>query len=185
MTGTDAGASLPPMPANEELAALYAADQRDRLHVREPDAGPSWASISARDEERREHARAILAAGGARTSEDYVHAAMLFQHGSEPDDYRMAYALAVNAVILDSNNGQAKWLAAAAMDRELFNAGRPQRYGTQLRSVDGGLWTVEPVDPSVTDEERAQWSVPPLSDARRRAEQRNAQRGPAGDAAGD
>jgi hypothetical protein len=72
----------------------------------------------------------------------------------------------------DERDGRrpARWLAAAAQDRWLMAAGRPQRYGTQYRSR-GGRWELWPVDEATSDDERAAWDVPPLAEARRRAEE--------------
>ena len=50
--------------------------------------------------------------------------------------------------------------------------GKPQRFGTQYR-LDAGKWVLYAVDPAVTDEERQRWGVPPLAQARRRADEMN------------
>ena len=63
-----------------------------------------------------------------------------------------------------------RWLAAASKDRELTREGKPQLYGTQFRDIGNGM-ELYPVDPSITDEERARWNVPPLADAKQRAAQ--------------
>lgn len=73
---------------------------------------------------------------------------------------------------LDPLNSTARWLAAASKDRYLMTLGKPQLYGTQFKKVDG-KWILWEVDPSVTDEERAKWGVPPLVEARKRAEELN------------
>ncbi len=51
-------------------------------------------------------------------------------------------------------------------------AGKPQKYGTQLVE-DRGQWKVYDVDPAVTDEERAEWGLPPLAEAHARAAELN------------
>jgi hypothetical protein len=56
-----------------------------------------------------------------------------------------------------------------------MSLGKPQHYGTRYKRVDGRMVLWE-VDPTVTDEERAEWEVPTLADARRRAEEMNRQR---------
>lgn len=156
---------------NLELSRLYQEDQDDRK------ADPSkidWATAGLRDEQRRGRVRKILADGGARTSADFFHAAMVFQHGSAVEDFRTANRLALQAVELDPKNKLARWLAAASKDRELMNLGKPQLYGTQFHKPDGGVWKLYEVDPSVPDEERAKWGVPPLANARKRAAEMNA-----------
>lgn len=77
------------------------------------------------------------------------------------------------AVELDPANKSAKWLAAAAKDRWLMWQNKPQLYGTQFKKVDG-RWILWEVDPTVTDEERARWNVPPLEEAKKKAEALNA-----------
>jgi len=155
--------------ANPELAALYREDQDARS--RGPD-GIDWSVVAKDDAARRVRVREILADGGAKVALDYYHAAMVFQHGDKVTDYQMAHELALRAASLDSGDRQALWLAAAAKDRELMNLGKPQLYGTQFRKVDG-RWVLYEVNPTVTDAERAEWNVPPLAEARRRAEAMN------------
>ena len=98
---------------------------------------------------------------------------MVFQHGRSTEDIQRAHDLALKAVEIDPTNVTAKWLAAAAKDRYLMRLGKPQLYGTQFRTVDD-KWEVYQVDPSVTDEERHKWNVPPIAEAHRRADEMNA-----------
>jgi hypothetical protein len=156
---------------NAELARLYSEDQKDREQG--PNANIDWPAVSKRDGERRERARQIVAQGGATTSTDYYNAAMIYQHGSEVPDYDEANRLAMKAVELDPTNKDARWLAAAAKDRSLMWQGKPQLYGTQFKKVDG-RWILWEVDPTITDEERARWNVPPLQEQRKKLETLNA-----------
>ena len=155
---------------NVELLELYEQDQGDR-HT-DPGEGIDWSVVGPRDEARQTRVAEIMAAGGANAADDYYHAAMVYQHGSEPEDVEQAHKWAVQAVELDPDHGDAKWLAAAAEDRYLMYLGKPQKYGTQFRMVDG-RWTLWEVDPSITDEERARWNVPPLREAQQRAKAMN------------
>lgn len=142
---------------NEELSLMFQRDQDERKGLAAP-----WTAES--DAARRIRVQQILDRGEASSSADYYHAAMVFQHGTQPSDYEQARALALKAIDLDPTNGSAKWLAAAAQDRLLMSLGKPQRYGTQFKLVEGE-WVMWKVDPSVTDEERSRWNVPSLSEA--------------------
>ncbi len=158
--------------SNPELRRIHEEDQADRR------AGPdgiNWAEVAPRDEARRRRVRELLEAGGAKTAADHYHAAMVFQHGDGVDDYRRSHELAKRAAELDPADRRAKWLAAASKDRELMKLGRPQLYGTQFRKVEG-RWELYQVDPSVGDDERRRWHVPPLAQAKRRVDALNAAR---------
>jgi len=144
---------------NRELYRLYQADQADRT-----DDQKDWPGVARRDAERRKRVKEIVASNGARVSDDYFHAAMIFQHGDDVADYQTAHDLALKAAALVPTHPKARWLAAAAKDRELMKLGQPQKYGTQFR-IENEQWVLYVVDPSVTDEERAKWNVPPLAQA--------------------
>jgi hypothetical protein len=127
------------------------------------------AAMDQRDQARRTEAQRLLRSGAVRTSRDYTHLAMLYQHGGSVDDIRLAYSFAWIAASLDPANKEARWLSAAAWDRLLVRQGRPQWYGTQFnKSSPESPWTIDPVEPFVTDEERARYGVPPLSESRKR-----------------
>lgn len=145
---------------NAELLELAAQDQADR------DGRHEWAEVQSRDQARRARVTAILDAGKAGRSGDYFHAALIFQHGETPADAHHAHELALKAVELNAKSSAAKWLAAATEDRELMFEGKPQKYGTQYKLDEkSGHMKLWQVDPKVTDDERAKWNVPPLSEA--------------------
>lgn len=51
---------------------------------------------------------------------------------------------------------------------------QPQWYGTQFTVDDSGRWILYDVEPDVvTDEQRAEWSVPSLEETKARVEARN------------
>jgi A/B hydrolase-like, N-terminal domain len=156
---------------NAELLDLFEEDQADR----KGGVAGDWKAISARDAARRKRVAGILDAGGARAASDYFHAAMVFQHGDAAEDYRRARDLALRAADLDPSRREYRWLAAAATDRALVHEGKPQKFGTQSRCKLDGQCKLDPVDPNVTDEERARWGVPPLAVARRHAEEMSKQ----------
>src|SRR5262249_54992393 len=107
---------------NAELAQLFKDDQADRSGGL---GTTNWIEVSARDDQRRERVRKILAEGGVKLSDDYYHAAMVFQHGKDVPDFQLSHQLAVKAAELDPANKHALWLAAASKDRELMNLGKP------------------------------------------------------------
>lgn len=154
---------------NAELTRLYEEDQKDRS------AGLGnidWSVVGKRDAERRKRVLEMVAQGSLKEADDYFHAALVLQHGEGTEDYKQAHDLCLKAVELDPGNDSARWLAAASMDRYLMNQGKPQLYGTQFKKVDG-KWILWEVDPSITDEERARWQVPPLAAAKARAQEMN------------
>jgi tetratricopeptide (TPR) repeat protein len=158
-------------PLNPELERLYREDQGDRAGDL---GGTDWKAVARRDEERRKRVLEILEKGGAKEAGDYIHAAMVLQHGASPEDYDRANRWASKAVELDPDYPGARWLAAASKDRYLMWSGKPQLYGTQFKKDKDGPWYLWQVDPAVTDEERARWDVPPLARAKARVEALNA-----------
>lgn len=165
-----AAAPAAPPSADPELRQLFDDDQADRAR---PVDQIDWAAVAPRDVARRQRVDVLVAAGRARVAADYYHAAMVYQHGDTPTDAGRAHDLAARAVALDPGHDAARWLAAASLDRQLMYQGQPQRYGTQFMQVDG-VWSLWPVDPAVTDAERATWKVPPLAEAHALVERMNA-----------
>src|SRR5436190_5616218 len=151
--------------SNPELSAIFTADQADRQQRL------AFEDLHARDAERRQRVEVLLGSGLAPTAEDLFHAAMVFQHGGSPAAYERAHELAEEAVRM--GHERARWLAAASLDRWLMSTGRPQKYGTQYRALNG-VWVLHEVDPATTDDERAEWSVPGLQVAVDRAAAMNA-----------
>lgn len=155
---------------NRELYAMYKADQAARTGGTNID----WSVVSREDAERRERTAAFIDRGGLSVGDDYYHAAMIFQHGDKPEHYSLANELARKAVELDPDNKSARWLIAASEDRLRHSLGTPQIYGTQFRKGHGSSWTLDPIDETaVTDEQRAEYGVPPLADAKKRVEAMN------------
>lgn len=148
---------------NPDMAALFAADQAVRQNI-DPSKYRDRTFVDqmiADDAARRVQTRALLDSGALKTGEDYRAAAFVFQHGSTPEDYLLAHALAVAGVAKGSE--QAAWIAAAALDRFLQSVDRKQIYGTQTRMEHGGEPTLEPYDRDLLpDTVRAAANVPSL-----------------------
>ncbi len=159
---------------NNDLYQLYQADQADRrvdlAHLTE-DQIRGWV---ARDQVRLAAADSILRAdSNSFTSDDFFHAALIFQHGPDSSWYRRANLLSRRALELNPDSEDANWLYAASMDRYLQSVGEPQIYGTQ-KTFKNGVWTVEPFDTAaVTDEERLEHGVPPAGFTLAQIQKRN------------
>jgi hypothetical protein len=151
------------------LRTLYEQDRREHADV-PPVGSGGYRALRSRDAGRRAEAREAigwLRGNGAVAAEDLYHAAWLFNHGDTPAEARQAHEWAREAAELGS--ARARWLAAAAYDRWMMYEGRPQRYGTQI-VPDGRGYRLWDLDPTTTDEMRAEWNVPPLQTQLERAE---------------
>lgn len=146
---------------NAELQQIFKADQADRMS---PPSGPDgWKAISARDAQRLARVKELVAAGAPKVGADFLAAGFVFQHGGELEHYAMAREMGAEAARRGHPGGL--WLAAAAWDRWLMMAGRPQRFGTQYHpDPKTRKPVIYPVDPSVTDKERERWGFPPLAE---------------------
>lgn len=148
---------------NEELKKLYEADveERKKLGMEKEEVGEE---LLKHDKNRRQKVKEMIEKGKLGVAEDFHHASVIFQHGETSDDYKLANQLAKKAMGLGEE--RAKWLYAASLDRWFLSAGKPQKFGTQFVRNSQDEWELaQPLDPSVTDEERAKYNVPPLSKA--------------------
>jgi hypothetical protein len=160
---------------NEELQAMFEADQGERMTE---DGKINWAVVAKNDKERQARVLELESAGLIRTGNDYFHAAMIFQHGSTPEDYERAHQYAKKGVELGSSHPVAKWLIAATWDRWQMSRKLPQWYGTQYirRSLDGPLELYTIDETAVTDDDRRALGVPTLAEAKQRLVEMNGER---------
>ncbi|HEX8193442.1 MAG TPA: hypothetical protein VF552_11140 [Allosphingosinicella sp.] len=148
-------AADPAWPSNAEIAAMFEVDQAARRSPAQID----WTLLTREDEARRRRARVLLDSGALQSADDFYHAAFIFQHGEQPDDYLLAHSLAMAAVA--RGRPGASWIAAATLDRYLQNIGRPQIFGTQFSTPPGQPTTQAPYDPAlVSDALRSALGVP-------------------------
>jgi len=142
----------PPQADNLELRHLFADDEHDRgsepFDVDEngkPIPHKEWKEspdMMAHDAVRRKRVHEMLNEGMVRTNNDYTWASFIFQHGSTPDDYLLAHALAMVAASRGDKVG--RWIAAATLDRYLQSIKQPQVFGTQLvPDAKGQMWQGE------------------------------------------
>jgi hypothetical protein len=146
-----------------ELRKIFLDDQRDRGNDPFPEfdaqgkevpkkTRPILADeVTARhDDERRARVHELLHAGKIQSGQDFWFAAMVFQHGRDPEDYLLAHILASAAVAKGNRNGL--WLAAASLDRYLLSVGKKQIYGTQFNLEKGTTWTQRDYDKNLLDD---------------------------------
>lgn len=151
----------PSTPSNASMRAIYDADQADRTRPHLTDE--EWGPISARDAERREQTRALLAAGHLQSGEDFGRAAFIFQHGDSADDALLAHTLAM--VALAKGHVGARWIAAASLDKYLLATGRPQVFGTRFDTKGNVVQVAQPFNTGLlSDDLRGLMGVPPLAD---------------------
>ncbi len=154
-----------PRPTNLEMTSIFEADQADRRA-----AVVDWPTVTERDRIRRERTGELLDSGQLQSSDDYYHAAFIFQHGNTPDDFLKAHLLAMVAVA--RGKSMALWIASASLDRYLQSIGRSQVLGTQFTTPANAQTTQEPFNRSlIPDEMRRALQVPSLSEQNRRRQQ--------------
>lgn len=158
---------------NVELKSIYEEDQKDR-------AKELWKRdeqlMNERDEARLSKVLEMVNENELKVPGDYLHAAMILQHGRAIDHFELAHTLAKRAAdegyIPKKGEVDPLWLSAAAKDRSLKRQGKAQLYGTQVvKDSKDGDWYLWHVDPSITDDERAKFHVPPLIESQAKTEE--------------
>jgi tetratricopeptide (TPR) repeat protein len=120
-----------------------------------------------KDSIRRNRVYELLESNQIVTGKDFYRAAMIYQHGKDSNDYRMAIKLIKTALKLDTTISP--WLLAATIDRELMSRKKPQIYGTQYSMASDGVWKLYKIDSLVVnDNERKKYKVPSLAETRER-----------------
>jgi hypothetical protein len=77
-------------------------------------------------------------------------------------DYALANEFARKSVTLGDE--RSKHLIAETDDKYLLSVGKQQKYCAQFRHNANSEWElIEPVDESVTDKERAEYTIPPIA----------------------
>jgi hypothetical protein len=162
-TPVEGGTLVVADPDNPELKTLCDEDQADRT----PEEGKAidWNLVGPRDVKRLARVKALYVDGKIDTASDYFRAALVLQHGAEPEDFLLAHEFAIVAV-RKGYGGNAPWLVAASEDRFLQSIGRKQRFGTQL---------AEPivVDGRITDRLRWELGVRSLAEEQGQAKASN------------
>lgn len=157
-----------PIEDNAELIEIYRNDQADRQTDQ-----IDWNVVSKRDRLREARIYQLLDSNKVRTSNDYHHAAMIFQHGQDSTAYGMAVKLMRKSIELDSTAN--KWLLAAAIDRYLLSKDEPQIYGTQYQKFGKDEpWQRGRMDTTkISDAERIEYGVETLAQQREKVKRMN------------
>lgn len=152
---------------NPEMARMFEADQSVRANLPKNVTPDIIKQMIADDEARRTRTSAMLNAGALHTGHDYERAAFIFQHGDTPADYLLAHSLAM--IAMAKGNSDAKWIAAATLDRYLQAIGQQQIYGTQYRFPKPGEVGQDPYDRTlISDALRAELGVPAQAEQEKR-----------------
>ncbi len=159
-----------PAPISEELAKLYQADQADRDLDWSKFSPQELEALNARDRQRRERVQEIVRAQQLATADDYFHAAMILQHGNEPQHFLLAHVLA--NITAFKGHAKGKWLSAATLDRYLASLKQDQFFGTQF-FAEGSLSFQDmklhpPLNGLVTEALQKEFNVPPPEETLKR-----------------
>lgn len=146
-----------PLEVMLRMSDLFMEDQAIRHGIEEE----TPQDVSEADLYRRVEVLGYFRDGNLASPGSLIWASFIFQHGNCSDHYLFANKLA--KVALDADEEDARWIYAASMDRYLMSQSKPQKYGTQFTWVDG-VYQLYTVDPATTDEERAAYDVPPISE---------------------
>ncbi len=150
---------IPDRPTDPEMTAIFDADQSARGDPAKID----WSVLLPADRGRRARTQVLLDAGRLASADDFYHAAFVFQHGEQPEDFLKAHALAMIAAA--RGQPDAGWIAAATLDRYLQRIGQSQIFGTQFSQPSGKDWTQEPYRRDILpDALRRAAGVPPLAE---------------------
>lgn len=136
-----------------ELHAIMQADQDDRK-------GPiDWAIIGKRDESRRKRVGEIFGEGCFSKAEDYGAAALVFQHGNQPEHAFQCYLWAKEAVargLLKMGEVDLKLLSLSGADRYLVGKKHKQLFATQYNRLKSNkdCRCLQPIESSFSDQQR-------------------------------
>ncbi|MDA1317262.1 MAG: hypothetical protein O3B87_04530 [bacterium] len=151
------------MSINLKLEELYLKDKQDRNLFEKGKI--SDIKLKENDTRRLQHLKIILPEIDESDIWNCHYACLILMHSWKKDQsiYKQAHDYAKKAVDMGSN--VTKWLYAASLDRWLVSQGKLQKYGTQYDTKTG---IILPYEDGITDEERKEYYVPPLSELKLR-----------------
>ncbi len=144
------------MAIDIELEKLYYEDKKERDEFK--DSKESLNTLETHDRKRLKEVKRLLPDVDTAEIWNCHYLAYLLIHGDTTEDYQMAHEYAKKAVEMGSS--VTKWLYAATLDRWLVSQGKPQKFGTQYKIVNGKK-ELFPIDGSTTNEERIEYGITP------------------------
>jgi hypothetical protein len=139
------------------------------------DFGETRGLVGLEGEAAERHAKRLAQARKAAVSErlgtasEFLFAAAVLSTSKATIDLQLAEKLAMRAGELGDERGSP--LAGEVIDKRLWQAGEPQRYGTQIVfDRKSGHWRLWDVDPRTSDVQRRMMGLPTLKDLTSRAE---------------
>lgn len=142
------------MAINIELEKLYLEDKKEREGLIE--TKESLKTLEAHDRKRLKEVKRLLPDVDTAEIWNCHYLAYLLIHGETTEDYQLAHEYAKKAV--DMGSSITKWLYAATLDRWLVSQGKPQKFGTQYKILDGKK-ELFPVDKNTSDQERIEHGI--------------------------
>ena len=137
-----------------ELQQIVAADQEDRAgNVMKP-------GTQHRDRQRRQRVGAIFGEGCFKDARDFAAAALVFQHGDQPEHFMQTFLWSKRAVEL--GDPVQRDLMAKGLDRYLVNTGHKQLFATQYFKpslAPETCWCLEKTESSFPDALRIQYTA--------------------------
>ena len=146
---------------NSELKRMFEEDQSSRKLEK-----IDWNKLKKEDEARMKRVEEMAGSGILKTANDYYHAAMIYQHGSDSTAYKKAWKYSKQSAAIDTTNENARWLSVASNDRYLLSIGKPQIYGTQFLILENKWYLSDFDSTKVTDEERKAYGTRTIKEIR-------------------
>lgn len=122
---------------SKNLKYAYKTDQGDRKDLRS--FVPFFSKLEERDSIRLNQVKELYTQDKISEPLDRFHAAFIFHHSNNSNDYRIASQLAAEAASSATlkDKYMVQWLKKASFDRYLLSIGKPEKYGTQNKlSID-------------------------------------------------
>lgn len=134
----------------------------DEGEAERDDRSADATSVLERDEQRVKAVKKYDKKHQLCTVEDKWYAAWIMTQADDLPTLERAYALAQDTMNERYQNGP--WLVAYTFDLKRVSGGYRQSYGTQTQVNERGQRCLVEIEPDVTDQERAQYSVRPIAD---------------------